>query len=138
MDLGRVDVPVAERGHDDAAAGEDVEEFRLVLEKRGEQGDQSGAELPEGRPRRNVGEEELAGRGGRTQHAVEPGQLLPAEAEIAVPVDVVHEDEAHVAAVEKEIPSPKKAREMRSPSSRTSWFPSMWRIGQGGSAMAFR
>lgn len=103
VDHGRVNVPVAEGGQDDVVAGENVKEFPLVFEPRGEEGGRARSDPLERSLWRNVGEKEFSRRVGRLQLVFEPAQLLPAEAEIPIPVDVAHEHEAHVVLVEEEI-----------------------------------
>ena len=78
-------------------------EFPLVLETRGEERGRPRRDPPERGLGRHVGEDEFPRRARRLQHVVEPGQLLPAEAEILVPVDIVQEHEAHVVPVEEKI-----------------------------------
>jgi len=62
VDHGRVNVPVAEGGRDDVVAGENVQEFRLVLEPRREEGVEARVEPPERSFRGNVGKYELPER----------------------------------------------------------------------------
>ena len=103
VDHGRMDVPMAEGGRDDVVAGENVQEFRLVLEPRREEGVNARVELLERGFRGNVGEHEFPGRRGRPQRVLEPAQLLPAETGPPIFADVAHEHEAHAVLIQEEV-----------------------------------